>query len=134
MNTKPNVTRYATTSYNRYQRMKGRQDDIFARARAYKFTHEQMLAARTALYETADYQRLTYAQRFGLSELWSYEQSVLWREDLEWRLGPASGPVRTAHDPWTEEMSQWSRQPGALFGAHFWKGTDRPFSEYSAIN
>jgi hypothetical protein len=80
-----------------------------------------------------DYARLTIAQREYLRGYRDALQIAVWRS-VEWRLGPASGPTRIALSPWTDEMSALSRQPGELYGGHYWIGTDRVYTAYAPIN
>lgn len=121
--------------YDRYITLRTRLIDTIRAAIAFKSTHADLLARETALvWDTPTFQSLTVSQRDCLCEVQRVWRDRLYECHLEWRLGPASGPTRTAGDPWTEDMSVLSGTPGALYGAHFWRGSDRLWSEWQCIN
>jgi hypothetical protein len=121
-------------NYDRYERLRSRILDIYSRAKHYHWTHEQILAAMQAdVWQQSDCAKLTRDYRAMLSEVMRLSSDRLY-DYLEWRLGPQSGPIRTAGDAWTDEMSELCRIPGALYGTHFWKGTDTPFTPYKPTN
>lgn len=124
---------------DRHERLRARVNDIYRRARKSHLTHAAILDALTAeVYDHPDYQRIgTYytGQLAAQARTW---QDRMWAEDLIWRLGPAAGPFTEAEnaDRWAEGQgaSALCRIPGALYGGHFWAGTDCPFTEYKATN
>jgi hypothetical protein len=135
------MSRYADTQYRRYTRLKSRALDIYRRAVAYKLSHERILELHRELYADPAWKRLTQAGRFAISELMGQAQSSLYETgQLVWRLGPETGPLPEDCDGWkaTETgpgpLSVLCRQPGKLYGAHFWAGTDTPFSPYVSTN
>lgn len=132
-------SRRQTTNYNRYERVRRQLADVYARAHAYHLSHDRILALRDPILKSNDYRRLTTYYRgyiAGLQDGWMRE---CWTK-VVWRLGPASGPTRTAiRDAWTEEMSELSRRPGELYGGHYWltdagEITDKEFTAYAVIN
>jgi hypothetical protein len=98
--------------------------------------HSELSAQiRARVYDDPQYKKLNGTYQFGLHEVARCAMDDIWHRHCEWRNGPASGPVRTAiKDAWTEQMSELARTPGALYGGHFWKNSDRPYTEYKATN
>lgn len=132
-------TKYATTEYNRFLRVKAAANDVYSQVLAYQLTHTQQLEMMTAsVYTTKDYKRLTpYWRGYIAGMVDSLSAAISARQ--VWRLGPASGPVTRADGEWTPELSALSRTPGALYGGHFWvdrdgKPTDKAFDGYKVIN
>lgn len=127
---------YARTSNNRYQSVKLRQRNIFEDTKVFKRTwnahHEHMNELRSS----DDYRKLTQAQRFALSELYSAAMDDLHFNHLSWALGREDGTILVVGPggTWTEEVSELCRIPGALFGAHVWAGTSSLFGEWKATN
>lgn len=137
MTTKP--SRYATTSYNRGERIKARILDVYARARAFRLHSDTIRDLLTPIYQSADYRKLTQWQRGYVAGLIDGNRNELWNRHVVWMLGPASGPIRVAGTEWTDQMSRLSRLPGELYGGHFWlddngQPTDRPFTDYKPTN
>lgn len=133
------ASRYATTSYNRGERVKAKVKDIFARAIAFHFSADKLTAELAAVWHSADYLRLTAYQRGYIQGLVDELRADIWRNHVIWMLGPSTGPSRVVHSEWTEEMSTLCRLPGQLFGGHFWtddsgRPTDHVFTEYKATN
>lgn len=111
-----------------------RIQSVFSETRAYQLTSDQQLARITErVYRHPDYSRLTRYERGYLRGVQDTLQTQLW-QDVVWMLGPATGPTREALTEWTEEMSVLCRKPGELFGGHFWKGTDKTYTDYKATN
>jgi len=127
-------------AYDRYRRTLEQLNNIYRRARDGRHTHDWILEQLIALYNRDDYKRLQAGYRSMLSAVRETHMNQLHERDLEWRLGPASGPITPVGstpgnaDRWTPELSELCRIPGALFGAHFWIGTDKPFNEYKCTN
>ena len=114
----------------RFNDFKGRIADVFSRVRIFHLTHDKQVELMAeSIYKHPDFKRLTRYEVGYLRGLQDAMQSALW-QDVIWRLGPSSGPVRDVHSEWTDEMSELSRTPGALYGGHFWK--DAPDTIYTA--
>jgi hypothetical protein len=131
------MSRYATTEYNRYERVRARACNVYSLAITCRMTHTDILARMVEIYDSADCKKLTTAYRFGLSATVRVLSDNLWQTHLEWRLGPAEGPLPEPHQDAGGEgkpLSILCRIPGALYGGHYWKGTNRPFTEYKPTN
>jgi hypothetical protein len=133
------ATKYATTEYNRQQRVTNRLRDIYARAIAYRFTADKIHDELAALYASADYKRLTRYSMGYVAGLAAGYSADIWQNHVIWMLGPSAGPTRIVHSEWTDEMSTLCRLPGQLYGGHFWtddngQPTDKPYTEYKPTN
>jgi hypothetical protein len=133
------ITRYATTEYNRAERVKNRLRAVFSQAVAFRLTHAQILEKLQPIRASHDYQKLTSYYRGYMRAAEDAGFADIWHNHVAWCLGPASGPTRQAHTAWTEEMSTLCRTPGALYGGHYWtddngQPTDRPFTAYACTN
>lgn len=109
---------------------------LWETARRQHLTHAEILDRyRTEIQESTRYSQLSNEQRACVFATFLACSEITSRRDLEWRLGPASGPLPGPH-VWGEgsTLSTLAREPGALYGAHFWSGTDKPFSEYKPTN
>lgn len=82
------------------------------------------------------YPLLSEQERDRVRHTFSVCMAVNGMRDIVWRLGPESGPLPEDGQTWGEgsELSRLSRIPGALFGSHFWRGTDKPFGEWKPAN
>lgn len=121
-------------NYDRYERLRARLIDTVSKHTQYQSTHADLLAdERYLVWDTEDCRRLTIGYRDMLREVQRCYHEGIYRS-LEWRLGPAAGPIHTAGETWTEETSTLARTPGALYGAHFWKGSDRLYGEWKPTN
>lgn len=128
-------TTVSQRNFDRYTAFRMRQADIYRKHIQYKSTHAAILADLTrSIYDDPQYAKLPQIYRFALSEISGQWLSRIHELHLVWQLGPESGPIRSAGDEWTPEMSELSRTPGALFGSHYWKDSDRLFGEWKAIN
>lgn len=128
-----------TTQYNHFTAVKSQLGSIFSQAVAYRLSHARILEKLSELYQTNSYQRLTTYYHGYIRGLEDGYMADIWRNHVVWMLGPSTGPTRRVHAEWTEEMSILCRQPGQLFGGHYWtddKGepTDKLFTEYKATN
>lgn len=133
--------RKTLSDYQRVHRARlvGRTHDLFRRAKAYHWQHGAILEHRTdEIFGDHWYRKLTIADREYLRAVWDTLSDLQWQRDLVWRLGPAEGPVpEDQHDAGWQEGGIFTilcRQPGKLYGAHFWRGTDLPFNSYACTN
>lgn len=136
----------------------------FERAKNAHETSEQLIArwAGEDCWKHPHFQRLTYAEIGYLTGYREALQDVLWRRDVIWRLGSVDGPLPENVDGWIPKtccvsatklraikcpicehdlqnstgsvLGDLARTPGALYGGHFWRGTDTPFTEYRITN
>jgi hypothetical protein len=131
------LSRYAQRQHARYERCRSRLVDIYRSACCFHSTHEQILDRCTTFWQSNDVQRLTIGYRDMLREVQRCHADALYQY-LDWRMGTVDGPIAEAstndHDWSTGRLSELSRTPGALYGAHYWIGTDRPFGEWKPIN
>lgn len=113
---------------------------IWEDARKNGHTHEALLEARKArIFDSPHWRQLTQGERARIIAFWNACNDMAYRRDLVWRLGPKDAPLpETLHGmhDWTEgsPLPELSRISGALFGGHFWRGTENPFSGYTCIN
>lgn len=125
----------ADLSFRRYTLLKMRIGDIYRKHIQFKSPHTAILEdLKRSVYETNEYRRLPAFYRFTLSEYSGWNLNRIHCDYVEWRLGPESGPIRVAGDPWTDEISALCNTPGALYGSHFWIGSDRLFGEWKPTN
>lgn len=127
-------TRYATTQHNRLERVKSAIGDVYSRVECYRLTSNAMIELLQEVWQSSDYRKLPAYDRGYLHGISDTKRNAIWHSMVEWRLGPATGPIRTAGGAWTDEMSELARTPGMLYGGHYWKGTDKPFTEYRPTN
>lgn len=113
-----------TTQYNHFTRVRSRLADLYARVIAYQSTHAQCLELRVELFASDSWHRLTRYHRGYIMGQDNARMQDIWQRYIVYMLGPASGPTRIVGTEWTEEMSQLSQAPGALFGGHFWLDTN----------
>lgn len=105
---------------------------IWETARRQQLTHAEILRRyREEIRGDTRYLQLSNEERACIFATYLACSEMANRRDLEWRLGPSSGPLPLPHI-WGEgsQLSALAREPGALYGAHFWHGTDKPFGEY----
>ena len=125
----------ADYNYERYAALRMRLIDTYRKHVQFKSTHVVLLEDVTRLvWNDPKFARLPQYYRGCLREVSRVWSDRIYELHLDWRLGPASGPVRTAADAWTDEMSELSRTPGALFGAHYWRDSDRLYGAWKAVN
>jgi hypothetical protein len=130
----------ADRNYDRFVALRSRLIGLTRQAIAEHWTHENLLAEEQRLIFTVPaFHKLTQVDRARLREVRSVWRDRINQELVIWRLGPESGPLpETAHGihDWPEggELSTLCRQPGKLYGAHFWRGTDQPWGEWKATN
>lgn len=132
-------SKYVTTQYNHFVRVKSHINSIYSQAVAYRLSHSQILDKLAEMRATNSYKRLSSYYVGYIAGLGDGLMADIWRNHIVWMLGPSTGPTRRVHTEWTEEMSTLCRQPGKLYGGHFWtddKGepTDKVFTEYKATN
>ena len=119
-----------------------RLNDIYSRARSFQSDHDTIMADVCAVWDSPEVKRVSQAIRAYLRGYRDALSTALWQE-MEWRLGPADGPL--SHEdqkrgwmsldrPNGGKLSILCREKGALYGGHFWKGTDKPFTAYHCIN
>lgn len=104
-------------------------------ARKNGWTHEEILGRFISIKaHSLTWPKLTAAEQHDIWTVWDTCQAVAYHRDITWRLGPAEGPLPEDSQVWGEgtELSRLARIPGALYGGHFWRGTDKPFGEYKA--
>ncbi len=120
----------------RFNRLRERVFSIYARARIERLSHDAIEAQlRASVYTHPDYTRLgreLSAQLSGCVHTW---RERIWREDVVWRLGDSTGPLPEDHN-WNEDspLSKLCREPGKLFGGHFWAGTSYQYTGYVCTN
>lgn len=118
--------------------LQGNIDSVYRAAVHGHWTHTRILAELgDHLYRHVRYGRLTIRDREYLRGYTFAHAHVISERHLVWRLGPASGPcAEDVQGTWNETtpFSELCRIPGALYGAHFWRGTDQPFGEYKPTN
>lgn len=105
---------------------------IWDTARREGHTHAQILARYAAeVAGSPRFAQLSGVERACIFATFLACSEMANRRDLEWRLGPSTGPLPLPH-VWGEgsALSQLARTPGALYGAHFWRGTDKAFTDY----
>lgn len=125
--------------YDRYSDMRGQLIDIIRKHIQYKSPHADMLQEENSrIFHTKAYCSLTISQCDCLREVQRCWHDRIYELHLDWRLGTVDGPVSEAstndHDWSTGRLSELSRTPGALYGAHYWKGSDRLYGEWKPIN
>jgi hypothetical protein len=84
--------------------------------------------------------QISASERDTVRAYFSACSDMAWRRDLVWRLGPKDGPH--GDEPAPGHVNDWNggvlsalaQTPGQLFGAHFWRGTLKPFNEYKPTN
>lgn len=106
-------------------------------ARKNGWTHEEILRRYEEIIHSPHWRQLTQYEHAEVFATYAACSAMAYRRDIVWRLGPASGPLsEDAQGKWGEgsELSRLCRIPGALYGAHFWRGTDKPFGEYKPTN
>lgn len=133
------ATRYATTVYNRLERVKGKVRSIYSQAIAFRQTCDHVTTKMGEVWMSPDFRKLPAYERGYVRGMAEELRNDVWRNHVVWMLGPMSGPTRQANTAWTEEMSELSRTPGALYGGHFWiddegNPTDKEWTEYKATN
>lgn len=132
------MSRYATTQYNRVERVKAAVRDVHARAIAFHVSADRLSEMTTDIYRSDDYKKLTAYDRGYVRGQVDMLRQDIWQNHVVWMLGPATGPTRQVHTKWTEEMSTLCRQPGKLCGGHFWLKDGQPttdiFTEYKPTN
>jgi hypothetical protein len=126
----------ADRNYDRYAELRARMIDAYRSAIHFKSTHTDLLARlRERIYETKEYRSLPEKYKGMLSECsrcWGDRVNEL---HLVWRLGNAEGPITSARPgEWTEALSELANKPGALYGSHFWAGSDRLYGDWKPIN
>jgi hypothetical protein len=111
---------------------------IWDDARKRGLTHDQILTGRqTEIFESPHWGQLSHRERAEINAWFHACSEMAQRRDLVWRLGPKSGPLpEDVQGQWGEgsPFPPLARTPGALYGAHFWRGTDRPFNAYTCTN
>lgn len=125
----------ADRNHERYELLRARIIDCWGQAKRYQTTHTQLLdRLQSVVWLTPEYNHLGEAHKFGLREV-SRGCSDLTYQSVEWVLGDANGPIpegRGRHDWTTGRLSQLS-QDKALYGAHFWTGSDKLWGEWKAL-
>ena len=132
-------SKHATTEYNRFQRVRGAVGNAYSLTIAFQSTHTALLDKLTAIYNSADYKKLSNYYRGYIAGIVDSLSAEISRNYLAWCLGPSTGWTRNSAEPWNEEMSTLCRLPGQLYGGHFWtddKGqpTQKAFNGYTCIN
>jgi hypothetical protein len=119
--------------YDRYEMLRGRLIDTVRKHITFRSTHAELLAdERRLVFDTKEYRSLTIGQRDCIREVQRVWHDRIYELHLEWILGTAEGPIA---DDWsTGRLSDLSRTPGALFGAHVWKGSDRLYGEWKPLH
>lgn len=134
------ASRYATTVYNRRVRVESKIGSIYSNAVAVRSSCDAVSAEILAVWQSPDYLRLPAFERGYVHGLEHGLNADIWRNQVCWRLGPSTGPTRTAiKDAWTAEMSTLCRLPGELYGGHFWldddgNPTDKVWTDYKVTN
>lgn len=127
-------------NHDAYRRMREAISSVYRSARTSYYTHEQILERMGWIWDSDVWKKMPKYYRDMAREHQQTLADQLQERDLVWRLGPATGPIPESVDGWAMDANKNSilgvlaRMPGALFGAHFWKGTDKPFSTYHATN
>lgn len=118
--------------------IRSRVIELWRAARRDGLTHAEVLRRyKEATTGSPHWRQLTAYERAEVFATYRALSEWMNRTELVWRLGPAKGPLpESAQGQWGDgsELSRLCRIPGALYGAHFWKGTDKPFGEYKATN
>lgn len=113
---------------------------IWETARKEGRTHAQILEARTReIYDSPVWLKLASYERAEINAFFHACSDMAYRRDIVWRLGPVEGPLPETADGmgvWGEgsPLSTLCRIPGALYGGHFWRGTEKTFSGYTCTN
>lgn len=144
------------------RRLVSRVGSIFSDTAAFHRTsdvHRDRI--KTAIYDDPAYKLLSISDREYLRGVIDTLHDQQWRS-MVWRLGPETGPLPEHEDGWKVPscclvaiklkatkcpicyhdlrdgssciLGDLSRTPNALYGGHFWPGTDIPFTEYKCIN
>lgn len=106
-------------------------------ARRDSLTFDAILTRYRAILDNSrTYPLLSQNERARVQHTFSVCMAVNGMRDIVWRLGPESGPLPEDGQVWAEgsELSRLCRIPGALYGSHFWRGTDKPFGEWKPTN
>lgn len=110
------ISRYSTTEYNRWARVRARLEDIYGAARVMHSTHTSICEKVMELQSTNDYKRLKsyYLGMFhGMRDALSKE---IYRNYLEWRVFYNGALVLGKDVP----DGEWCNVV-AEKGAHVWK-------------
>jgi hypothetical protein len=128
-----------------------------------KWTSDQLGDELTrTVYAHVDYKRLTIASREYLRGYRDATDNHLWYEKIVWRLGSIDGPLPEDVDGWKIQtccvtaaklkatkcpicghdlanatgsyLGDLSREKNTLYGGHYWKGTDKVFTDYRCLN
>lgn len=112
--------------------------EIWMQAREQTRSHDWILEQRTSrIFKSSTWRMLTDTERAHVRSTFDACSAIAWRRDLVWRLGTAEGPQPESIQGYWGEGSLFpklARTPGALYGGHFWKGSDVPFAEYRCSN
>lgn len=137
----------ADRNLERAQRIAGNLRGLYARARREHWSHARLIVELGPEKSRAA----------GLTQYWhgyiqgtcDTEAAAIWRDCVIWRLGTEAGPLEPETGPgspgadrgWTPgpdgtpgPLSALAGTPGALFGAHFWRGTAIAFTPYEVTN
>lgn len=140
----------------------GKVKSLYRQAESGHWTSDRLSANyKTDVYDHPHYARLTIADKEYIRGFRDALDGALW-DKLQWRLGSIDGPLPIGVDGWKLStccvtaaklhatkcpicyrdlrdgasctLGDLSRLPGALFGGHFWTGTDDVFTTYKPIN
>jgi hypothetical protein len=79
MKTQPKSSRYATTEYNRRERVRTRIRDAYATVRHFRLSHDELLRRRAEIMASPDWQRLTAGDRGYVLGYDAALRDELWR-------------------------------------------------------
>lgn len=135
---RPAVTTYGRREHARYERMRSRLVDLFRKHIVYKSTFATILTDLQELRDSTAYRKLPAYRRDMLAEVTRMWWDRINECHLDWVLGTAEGPIAEArtndHDWSTGRLSELARTPGALYGAHYWRDSDRLYGEWKPTN
>lgn len=130
----------ADRNHDRYERLREAISSVYRSARFSGYAHDQIVERLSYIWNSDAWRKMPAYYRDMAREHQRTLSDQLYERDLVWRLGPATGPLPEKVDGWAlasdgnSILGVLSRMPGALFGAHFWKGTDKAFGVWHVTN
>lgn len=121
--------------YDKFSALRSRMVDIYRKHIQLQSTHDRLSAdVAESIYNHPHYRKLTIGQRDCLREVRTCWSDRIWELHVDWRLGTALGPIVRENFAWTPQLSVLCRIPGALYGGHYWRGSDRLYTQWASTN
>lgn len=117
------LSRYTTTEYNRSQRIESRIKSVYADARAFHLTHNQLLEKLQVVRDSPDHKRLTSYYRGRAAGLNDTLRENLWTYHLVWHVfydGKLRSSKEVPDGQWNQVVCDsgqfvWADKPERLF-------------------